>query len=346
MSLTNMQYDEIIRSYNRIQLENKRLQNERIATVYSQIPRIKEINDEISSLSLATTRAMLLSNNSPEDSNKPIEEFKKRLTLLKEERIKLLIENGYKPDYLDMHYHCNDCKDTGYIDNKKCHCFKKAEIEILYNQSNIREILKSENFDNFKLDYFNDSDIDSVTGKSPKDNMNNVLNICHNFVDNFSSPDRKYNNLLFFGKTGVGKTYLTNCIARELLDQSISVIYLSAIGLFDILSSAGFDKSDIDAKNKSQQITDCDLLIIDDLGTELSNSFTNSALFNKINERLINKKSTIISTNLGLPELMERYSERLTSRLAKEYTFMKIYGDDLRHNHKVKSSNWEILPFF
>ena len=141
MSLTNMQYDEIIRSYNRIQLENKRLQNERIATVYSQIPRIKEINDEISSLSLATTRAMLLNNNSPEDSNKPIEEFKKRLTLLKEERIKLLIENGYKPDYLDMHYHCNDCKDTGYIDNKKCHCFKKAEIEILYNQSNIREII-------------------------------------------------------------------------------------------------------------------------------------------------------------------------------------------------------------
>lgn len=335
MSLTNMQYDEIIRSYNRIQLENKRLQNERIATIYSQIPRIKEINDEISSLSLATTKAMLLSGNSSEEVVKnPINDFRTKLQELKKEKENLLSANGFKPDYLEVHYRCKDCKDTGYIDNKKCHCFKKAEIEILYNQSNIREILKRENFDNFNLNCFNNTDIDSVTGKSPKENMSSVLNICHNFVDNFSKDNRKYSNLLFFGKTGVGKTYLTNCIARELLDQSISVIYLSAIGLFDILSSAGFDKSDIDARNKSQQITDCDLLIIDDLGTELSNSFTNSALFNKINERLLNKKSTIISTNLGLPELMERYSERLTSRLAKEYTFMKIYGNDLRHNRK------------
>lgn len=335
MSLTNMQYDEIIRSYNRIQLENKRLQNERIATIYSQIPRIREINDEISSLSLATTKAMLLNDNSSEEGIKnPIDDFRTKLQKLKKEKENLLSANGFNSDYLEVHYHCNDCKDTGYIDNKKCHCFKKAEIEILYNQSNIREILKKENFDNFNLNCFNDNDIDSVTGKSPKENMNNVLSICHNFVDNFSKDNRKYSNLLFFGKTGVGKTYLTNCIARELLNKSISVIYLSAIGLFDILSSAGFDKSDIDARNKSQQITDCDLLIIDDLGTELSNSFTNSALFNKINERLLNKKSTIISTNLGLPELMERYSERLTSRLAKEYTFMKIYGDDLRHNRK------------
>jgi DNA replication protein DnaC len=164
--------------------------------------------------------------------------------------------------------------------------------------------------------------------------MVGVLDICHNFVDNFQNKERKYSNLLFFGKTGVGKTYLTHCIAKELIERTSSVIYLSAINFFDILSKSEFSKNDEASKNKSSQIYSCDLLIIDDLGTELSNSFTNSALFNTINDRILNYKSTIISTNLVFSELMERYSERLTSRLAKEYTFMKIYGEDLRHKRK------------
>lgn len=330
MSLTNMQYDEILRSYNRIQLENRRNQTERIALIYDKIPRIKEINDEISSMSLKTTK-LLLEDNSDSSS---LEEFRQNLKILKSKKQTLLNENGFPPDYLDIHYKCKDCHDTGYIDNRKCHCFKKAEIEILYNQSNIREVLSYENFDNFNIDYFNDTDIDSVTGKTPKANMNTVLNICRDFVNNFKNKEKKYSNLLFFGKTGVGKTYLTNCIAKELIEKTSSVIYLSSINLFDILSHAEFEKNDDDAKNKASQILECDLLIIDDLGTELYNSFTNSALFNIVNERLLNSKSVIISTNLVFSELMERYSERLTSRLAKEYTFMKIYGEDLRHKHK------------
>ena len=330
MSLTNMQYDEILRSYNRIQLENRRNQTERIALIYDKIPRIKEINDEISSMSLKTTK-LLLEDNSDSSS---LEEFRLNLKILKSKKQTLLNENGFPPDYLDIHYKCKDCHDTGYIDNRKCHCFKKAEIEILYNQSNIREVLSYENFDNFNIDYFNDTDIDSVTGKTPKANMNTVLNICRDFVNNFKNKEKKYSNLLFFGKTGVGKTYLTNCIAKELIEKTSSVIYLSSINLFDILSHAEFEKNDDDAKNKASQILECDLLIIDDLGTELYNSFTNSALFNIVNERLLNSKSVIISTNLVFSELMERYSERLTSRLAKEYTFMKIYGEDLRHKHK------------
>lgn len=329
MSLTNMQYDEIVRSYNRIQLDNRRNQTERINLIYDRIPRIKEINDEISSMSLKTIKSLLENNN--DDSS--LKEFRQNLKLLKSEKQALLTKNGFPPDYLDMHYKCKDCHDTGYIDNRKCHCFKKAEIDILYNQSNIREVLSYENFDNFNIDYFNNTDVDSATGKTPKANMNAVLNICRDFVNNFQNKDRKYSNLLFFGKTGVGKTYLTNCIAKELIEKTSSVIYLSAINLFDILSRAEFERND-DAKNKASQILECDLLIIDDLGTELYNSFTNSALFNIINERLLNSKSVIISTNLVFSELMERYSERLTSRLAKEYTFMKIYGDDLRHKHK------------
>lgn len=336
MALTNMQHDEIIRSYNRINLENKRKQNERILSVYEQIPRIREINDEISSLSLTTTKKLLLlSEQNPDDS---IQSFRERLSALRKEKYRLLLEHGFPKDYMDMHYNCPDCKDTGYIDNVKCHCFKRAEIELLYNQSNIKHVLERENFNTFNLDCFSDSKPDITTGKTAKVNMEGILSICHNFTDNFTSVNRQYSNLLFFGETGVGKTFLTNCIAKELIEQSQSVISLSAVHFFNILSTAEFNKSDTDAANKMAQITDCDLLIIDDLGTELSNSFTNSALFHIVNERLIKQKSVIISTNLIFPELMERYSERLTSRLTKEYTFLKIYGDDLRHKLKKKKS--------
>lgn len=333
MSLTNMQYDEIIRSYNRRQLQSKREQNQRIADVYQKIPRIKEINEEISGLSLETTKQLLLN-----PSHALIPDYKSAMAKLHKEKESLLQEYGFPDDYMNIRYFCPDCQDTGYMDNKKCHCFKLAEIDILYNQSNIKNILKYENFSNFSYEFFRDDYTDSVTGMTPAANIHKVAEICHNFIDNFTRTDgKKYSNLLFFGETGVGKTFLTNCIAKELIEQYQSVIYLSAIKLFNILSDAEFEHNNIDAKNQVTQILNCDLLIIDDLGTELSNSFTNSALFNCLNERLITKHSTIISTNLIFTELMDRYSERITSRLAKEFTFLKIYGDDLRHNKKVKS---------
>ncbi|MBQ3666069.1 MAG: ATP-binding protein [Lachnospiraceae bacterium] len=328
MSLTNMQYNEIIRSYNKKDLENKRKQNERIDEVYHKVPRIGQINDEISSLSLETTKKLLLIK---EDVSSYMEDFHTRLHELKEEKARLLKENGFAPDYLDMHYTCPDCRDTGYINNVKCHCFKKAEIELLYDQSNLKEILSLQNFNSFNIHLFDDTEVDSVTGKTSKENMAGVVSICHRFSDNFKSDSAKYKNLLFFGRTGVGKSFLTHCIAKELIEHAFSVIYLSAIQFFSILSRAEFDKTDTDAKSKYLNIMECDLLIIDDLGTELSTSFTNSAFFNVINERLLKKKSVVISTNLNFPELMERYSERLTSRLTSEYTFLKIYGHDLRH---------------
>lgn len=333
MSLTSMQYDEIIRSYNRQQLQNKREQNERIAEVYEQLPRIKEIHDEIASLSLQTTKQLLLN---PEGDM--ITDYKNAITKLQDEKESLLKRYGFTNHYLEIHYRCKDCQDTGYIDSKKCHCFKAFEIDILYQQSNIKNLLKQENFENFSFEFFRDDYTDSATGLTPLANMKNVVRICHEFVDTFSKQEqRKYSNLLFFGETGVGKTFLSNCIAKELLEQYRSVIYLSSIKFFNILSEAEFNRDNVDAKYQLSQLQSCDLLIIDDLGTELSNSFTNSALFNCLNERLLAGHSTIISTNLNFPELMERYSERIASRLAKEFTFLKIYGDDLRHNKKVKT---------
>ena len=236
MSLTNMQYDEIIRSYNRIGLENKRRQNERIAEVYEAIPRIREINDEISSISVNTAKHLLQSNQDTavSSSSEYMSEFKARLHALKSEKLSLLEKNGFSADYMDMHYQCSDCQDTGYIGNRKCHCFTRAEIEILYRQSNLREQLAKQNFDSFNISLYDDSNAstDTSTGKTPRQNMLSVLSLCHHFVDNFGADNAKYHNLLLFGKTGVGKTFLTHCIARELLDKAFSVIYLSSIHFF------------------------------------------------------------------------------------------------------------------
>ena len=330
MSLNKLQYDEIIREYNKRQLNNKREQLNRINYIYEKYPRIKDINDSISSLSLNTTKLLLNSSDKFAMSC-----YKQSLSALRKEKENILLENGFSKDYLSMNYICRDCQDTGYINNKKCHCFKQMEIDILYNQSNIKEVLWEENFNKFTYDCFNNSYSDNTTGKTPLENIKNVVDICKNYIATFNTYENaKYRNLLFFGETGVGKTFLTNCIAKELIESSHSVIYLSAIKFFEILGDAEFNSKDVDAKYRASQIANCDLLIIDDLGTELSNAFTNSALFNCINERLLNKNSTIISTNLIFTELMDRYSERITSRLAKEYTFLKIFGDDLRHNRR------------
>ena len=326
MSLTNLQYAEIIRSYNKKELENKRQQTKRTALIFEKIPRIKEINELISSLSLETTKRLLLS-----DDETSMKEFHTKLQELTREKQRLLIDHGFSPDDLEMHYSCKDCRDTGFIDGQKCHCFKKAEVELLYRQSNLQEILNIENFSTFRLDRFDDNIVDPVTKKTPKENMQSVLSVCRQFINEFGGEDVKHRNLLFFGKTGVGKTFLTHCIAKELLEQAVSVVYLSAISFFQILSRTEFEKNDEQAKSQYTNLMGCDLLIIDDLGTELSTSFTNSAFFNTINERLLQKKPVIISTNLNFSELMERYSERLTSRLTSEYTFLKIYGKDLRH---------------
>ena len=159
--------------------------------------------------------------------------------------------------------------------------------------------------------------------------MEQIVAQCRNFIDNFGTSKLEIKNLLIYGKTGVGKTFLTHCIAKELIDKTFSVIYLSSIDFFTILSKAEFS-NDTESKIQRQYFNDCDLLIIDDLGTEIKSSFISSAFFNIINERQSADKSTIISSNLGVSDLMERYSERIASRLAGNYMFLKVIGDDLR----------------
>lgn len=323
MGLNTSQYDALMREYDRVRLMHKRELDERTQEIYNKIPRIKDINDAISSISVTGAKRMLLENHGTTT------EIKKQIESLSNEKASLLHSNGYPADYLSMRYTCNTCKDTGYENGRKCQCLRNSIIEILYQQSNIREVLQKENFDTFSFAHYDNSTKNSATGLTALQNMHEVVKTCRTYIDEFDSV---YRNLFLYGATGVGKTFLTNCIAKELIDSSHSVIYISAIRLFEILADTTFKKGyeANEATALASSLLECDLLIIDDLGTELVNSFTASALFNCINERHIRQKSVIISTNLSLPELRINYSERVFSRITSNYTLLKLYGDDLR----------------
>ena len=170
-----------------------------------------------------------------------------------------------------------------------------------------------------------------MTGRSSLANIKNAYCIAQEFVTSFAD---EFRNLFLYGDTGVGKTFLSNCIAKELIDRSFSVIYLTSFELFDTLAKSKFEKEKA-AESMCEHIFDCDLLIIDDLGTELANSFTISQLFLCLNERLLRRKSTIISTNLSLESLVDIYSERTFSRITSNYTMLKLTGDDIRIKKKL-----------
>ena len=211
-------------------------------------------------------------------------------------------------NYFEPVYECPDCKDTGYIDGKPCHCFKQQAIDLIYTQSNIKDILARENFSTLSLDYYSDSNINPATGLTSLATAKAAVARCHEFVDQF---DTTFANLYFFGDTGIGKTFLSNCIAKELLDSGHSVIYFTAFQLFDILSKGVFEK-DADAIATHQNIFGCDLLIIDDLGAERSTDFALEKVYDIVDSRYRAKLPIILTTNLSMTEMKESADIRYT----------------------------------
>lgn len=313
----------IMKEYENLRDKHKKELEHRKNTLYSKLPRLREIEEELVKLSIDITKAIL---NNSKNSQELLEILHKRQMDLKAERVEILLESKYPRDYLELRYQCKNCKDTGYIDSKKCSCLVQREIEQLYQQSNMSSSFKKENFDMFRLDLYSDESEDGRV--SPRENMKNIYMTCINYVRNFDAHDK---NLFFIGKPGLGKTFLCNSIAKELLDAKRSVIYQSSPDLIDTIRKYKFD-FDKEEENAPylEELYNCDLLIIDDLGTELSTQFSNLAIYNILNRRLLNNKKIIISTNLNTDELMSTYSERIYSRILGNFSMYKFFGDDIR----------------
>lgn len=328
MPLSNSQYDEILREYHAKQIRNQHIAQNRKKEVYALDGRLKEIDDAISSCSMIQAKKLLNGDTAALDS------LHEEICRYREKRLNILEKLGYSEDYLNPSYDCPDCKDTGYIGRKRCHCLKQRAIDLVYTQSNIRNILREENFHTFSYKYYSEIQINPATGLTSLQTAKKAVMECHKFVEKF---DHSFSNLFFYGDIGVGKTFLSNCVAKELLDTGHSVIYFTAFQLFEIFEKNAFHhdtEEDIIAAH--QNIFDCDLLIIDDLGTEMPNSFTISQLFLCINERILRKKSTIISTNLTITQIAETYSERTFSRISSYYIMLKLFGDDIRIQKKLR----------
>lgn len=317
MPLTNTQYDRIFRQYEERQRLNRLETERRRDYVYEHFPKYRELEDETASLSVAQGKKLLLGDETA------LNKLRKSLADLKRQKEQLLSDAGLPVDYLEPVFICPDCRDTGYIDRQKCHCLRQAEISLLYEQSGLQEMLANNNFSLLSYEYHSGEDLS---------HFEKAVENCKNFIKNFDSD---YRNLFFYGTVGTGKSFLSGCVAKELMDQGHSVIYFGATGLFDLLSSTSFDTRNREERQSTYaDLYQCDLLIIDDLGTELTNQFTASQLFSLLNERNIGRKATVISTNLSLRELQDRYSDRIFSRITSNFDVCKLTGPDIRMYQK------------
>ncbi|MDO5040699.1 MAG: ATP-binding protein [Peptoniphilus sp.] len=315
-------YRKIDREYEIQRDKNQQELEDRKTEIYAKIPAVKKIDELILKLAL---EASIQQIKSP--SGEGLRKINQDIYDLKNEKIKILKEKNYPQDYLNLQYKCAKCKDTGYLDNgAKCDCLKVKLSEELYEMSNISYMLEKENFNTFDLSIFSEEVVEKE-GISPRENMENILKAVKKFMDTFHKKNDM--NLLFYGPTGQGKTFLLNCMAKELIDKNYNVIYQTAFNLIDVAEEKKFRRNDM-ADMKYKMLFDSDLLIIDDLGIELINSFSTSEIFNIVNTRLLRGKKTLISTNLTPKELSKTYTDRVFSRVFQKFFPLKFFGEDLR----------------
>lgn len=323
-------YDDILRQIS-IEYERKRDRHNmnqiiRQNEIYKKVPAIKKIDDEIYKVGLRVSRNIL---GNPDNYEKIAKEGQQRIEELTREKAYLMTETNYPTDYMDIKYECEKCEDTGYLRNgNRCSCLQQSLVSKAYEMSNIEEMIKKENFSTFDINIFSDEPFEGED-LSPRENMINIVGLAEGFVNNFDEKNGQ--NLLFYGRTGLGKTFLSNCIAKSLLDRNKIVVYQTAFTILDIMSKYRFERGENKLNTFQYNLLfDADLLIVDDLGTELSNAFTNAEIFNVVNTRIIRNKKTIISTNLTPKEISRIYTERVFSRVFDKFLPLKFYGKDLR----------------
>ena len=321
-----------------IEYDKKRISAEELAqknkeTLYAKFPELADVDKKLSSLALSTMK-QLAQNNDKE----LIKKLNSDIEVLKKKKEEILKSIGKEAECIIPNYECKICNDTGYIfdgsTSKMCNCLKQRIYNIEYNKANFNNLNK-QNFNNFNLNLYSEEVSNDKYGAdiSPRENIKLILDICKNFIANFDNLDEK--NLLFTGRTGLGKTFLSSCIANELLKQGKTVLYQTSSVMLDTIINYHLGKSNVDS-DIYNHLLNVDLLIVDDLGTEGINNMKLVELFNLLNTRLLNSSKptkTIISTNLSLQDMFETYDERIVSRIIGYYNICYFFGDDIRFIH-------------
>lgn len=316
---------ELMDMYEKIRTDENRKLMKRREEIKNKYPEILELDTTIQKLCLNLSMAALRGITDQNELNN----IKEEITDLRAKKYEMLVSHGYNPDYLNLHYNCPKCKDTGFIGIEKCSCFKSKLIKLYYKDSDLEEAVKTNNFKNFNINLYPNHKLNDER-YTPRKNIEDILEyITGEYLPNFKNSNT---NLLFYGNSGTGKTFLSWCIAKKLLDKGFLVVYKTSDDLLRALKDIKFN-NDTDLENL---LINCDLLIIDDLGSEQITDFSSTELFTLINKKILKNKKMLISTNLSLPLISKRYSERISSRIIGEFKLFKFFAEDIRIQLNLK----------
>ncbi len=281
--------------------------------LHARFPRIESIDNMLRDIPM---RAI---------TGEDVEALRRESECLSDERARILESAGYVGNYDEPRFECTDCNDGGYCGLKLCHCVRELMSEENYRASSLAGGLVGKSFENFSLSYFAEG--------QERNNMAHVLEKCSRYAEIF--PNHASSGLLFIGATGLGKTHMSAAIASKVAANGFSVVYESAQQIYDTIDAVRFNRADISERKKYEN---CSLLIIDDLGAEYVSPYSISSLTSLIDLRIVNRKQTVISTNLNPAAINKTYGERLCSRLMGEFTMLKFVGKDIRMQ-KIKGAN-------
>lgn len=321
--------------YAKLHEQREQYEKEYKESLYNALPIVEEIDKEIAILAVKWAYKVVTDGITPEEALATVEKKRDDLKLKRE---KIIAQANY-PAFEALPYKCSKCKDTGEISGEKCICYKqylrKFMIDGAKQVSHFSCDIENDNFDNFKFEYY-DKQVHPALGISPYENIKRIFSFSKKYCETFGETSP---NLFINGASGLGKTYLANCITNELLSKGHTVVYQSAASMFRFLEDYKFDKVDREAnEDYNKSIYDCELLIIDDLGTEFPTTYTSSVFFDVLNTRLLNNRKTIISTNTSVRDVEKRYTERISSRILGEFRILTLIGSDIRRR-KLESKN-------
>ena len=317
-------YDSAMNELARRRRQAEQTHRQRRDGLYEACPRLRDIDRDLSHTYARAAQAVLHGSTAKEELTR----IRDRNQSMQREKAQLIRDLGFEANYLKVPYTCPDCSDTGYIDGAMCHCLRTLMRKEAYRRLNETTPLALSAFDQFDLSYYDDTSENG--GPSPRQVMARIVGLCRSYADSFSLES---DSLLFTGRTGLGKTHLSLAIANEVIEKGFGVVYGSAQNFASSLEKERFSR---DENDTNHLLLSCDLLIMDDLGTEFTTSFVTASLYNVINTRLMAEKPTLINTNLSMKELTKRYGERFCSRIIGGYTLLTFAGRDVRQLKRIR----------